>query len=1120
MRKLIAIFIYLCFSFYIKAQQNYLPIVKGGKWGAINEKGKMLIQSKYDYLAPFKNGVAIFDKNKILGLTDTNGFVLTKINYDEIIDLYRKNKGRFLYLVKSKRKQGIIDDGGIEIVPLKYENITLYDTIYVGNNLKSIDVGNLSQGLTYNSKVDSVKIINNKFHLHYNNSVQYLTSNLGKPLFSDSNLFTELKQNGVLLQLQNQGLVYINNNYQTIIDTSLTYISNDNEIYNFENKAGQNISYSFTLNDFFINKTTDIRKEGQFYILNNNNLFGVLDVNKNKIVDYKYDDIRKNGTKFFASIDGKIAVYSNKFKLLIPPIYNQIIPTKFGYIYVTDSLQGLLDKKGKKITESRFKFINLNSIPVKCYLPKKGVVHVLFDKENNFVFKKEFRNSLSLNSKFNSMVITDRSASNLDIQRGRYGWFLDSIEIIKQDCTKIKIGKWGVRNKEDSIVVAPKYMRYRIINDSLSYAYKGKNEQDYKKINGIPVGGVFWVINHNTGELINRSPFHGISSWDFNQSKVARSLTRKGITLIDSNYTILDKDFHYLHPPQDGMVLFSKYLNKKIKGVVGKKTQTRAVWRAYKYSRYKKKTATEYNSLKSRSFYREKPIKHGYYNTQTGTMDYGAKFDYAYSFYNGVAFVGNVIDGQKKYGIIRKDSVIVPLIYSAVNYFYPRRYDSLYIVTTNNVKTFLIDSLPNKKVTDIYNIRRVDNNVIIASKNNKYGILDNNFNWVLEPIYKRILTSKNNYLLAKEKKYGLLTNQGEELIAPTLKKKYIQPLKNGAKIYASKAMKGKLSYIHYLYGELFPAFIGEVFETKDLVIKIEHEVASYYKNDKKLNTTKLFNYTPLFENAAYLIAKKRKKIKITDKKNATSITIKKLIPIDFNEFGITYFKNNTQGIINYNGDTLIKDSSYFNYVELNENLLVTTSVDKKIINRRKGIITKQGRLVFPCKFEKIEKVFDNIYLCYNKFGKSIFITAKGDTIKTIDCKDFEPTSEGLLLCKFNRYVQYLDATLSPVFRYEFHDGFSFVKGIASVKTRRGWQVINRNGNLLSVASYQKIIPIAKNTLQVKEYPKKGIYDYNGKLIVPVEFEKISYMSNTIIQVIKEGKVGYITTKGKWIYNPF
>jgi len=193
---------------------------------------------------------------------------------------------------------------------------------------------------------------------------------------------------------------------------------------------------------------------------------------------------------------------------------------------------------------------------------------------------------------------------------------------------------------------------------------------------------------------------------------------------------------------------------------------------------------------------------------------------------------------------------------------------------------------------------------------------------------------------------------------------------------------------------------------------------------------------------------------------------------------------------------------------------------KKIIKRRKGIITKQGRLIYPCKFDKIEKVFDNIYLCYNKFGTSIFINSQGDTIKTIKVKSFESTSEGLLLCKNDYNVQYLDSTLSLVFRYKFYDGFPFVKGITSVKTRRGWQVLNRNGNLLSVASYQEIKPIAKNTLQAREHPKKGIYNYNGELIVPVEFERIIYVSSTIMQVIKEGKAGYITTKGEWIYNPF
>lgn len=165
-------------------------------------------------------------------------------------------------------------------------------------------------------------------------------------------------------------------------------------------------------------------------------------------------------------------------------------------------------------------------------------------------------------------------------------------------------------------------------------------------------------------------------------------------------------------------------------------------------------------------------------------------------------------------------------------------------------------------------------------------------------------------------------------------------------------------------------------------------------------------------------------------------------------------------------------------------------------------------------------MFDNIYFCYNKFGTSLFINSKGDSIKTINCKNFESTSEGLLLCKFDNYVQFLDSTLTPIFRYTFYKAHPFVKGIATVKTGRGWQVLNRNGNLLSVASYREIKPIANNTIQAREFPKKGVYNYNGELIVPVEFEKIIFVSSTIMQVIKDGKAGYISTKGEWVYNPF
>ncbi len=220
---------------------------------------------------------------------------------------------------------------------------------------------------------------------------------------------------------------------------------------------------------------------------------------------------------------------------------------------------------------------------------------------------------------------------------------------------------------------------------------------------------------------------------------------------------------------------------------------------------------------------------------------------------------------------------------------------------------------------------------------------------------------------------------------------------------------------------------------------------------------------------------------------------------------------------------------------LNDSILLTENIHSKFKDKRYGLVNIEGKQLRANEYLKIEEVFDGIYFCFSKRNLSVFVNKKGDTLKTVKCNDFKSTSDGLLLLigkeniihsegslylkgKYN--AVFLDSTLSNPFAYKFIDAKQFVNGIATVRTRKGWQVMNRNGELISIPSFYSMEPIANNTIVAKEKPKHGVYNYEGKVIVPVEFEEINTVSPTIIQVIKEGKAGYVSTNGNWIYNPF
>ncbi|PHS10413.1 MAG: hypothetical protein COA88_02455 [Kordia sp.] len=54
---------------------------KNKKFGLINNKGDVVVESVYDYLSPNKNGVSIVSKNKKYGLIDKKGNIIIPIKY-------------------------------------------------------------------------------------------------------------------------------------------------------------------------------------------------------------------------------------------------------------------------------------------------------------------------------------------------------------------------------------------------------------------------------------------------------------------------------------------------------------------------------------------------------------------------------------------------------------------------------------------------------------------------------------------------------------------------------------------------------------------------------------------------------------------------------------------------------------------------------------------------------------------------------------------------------------------------------------------------------------------------------------------------------------------------------
>jgi predicted alpha/beta superfamily hydrolase len=109
---------------------NLIPFLYGSKWGYCDQQGNMLIPAVYEDAKPFSDGIAMVRKNFSWGLIDTTGKPLCEFKYHRISEFFST-----CTKVEIGDQCGFINNRGKEIVPVRFDNATVYkDVIVVSKN--------------------------------------------------------------------------------------------------------------------------------------------------------------------------------------------------------------------------------------------------------------------------------------------------------------------------------------------------------------------------------------------------------------------------------------------------------------------------------------------------------------------------------------------------------------------------------------------------------------------------------------------------------------------------------------------------------------------------------------------------------------------------------------------------------------------------------------------------------------------------------------------------------------------------------------------------------------------------------------------------------------------------
>lgn len=425
----------------IPYEKSVLKYKENGKYGLIDFEGNVVLKAKYDEIngLDYKEGLLLVKKNKKYGVININGAVIVKEKYDVIqSDGYYEYGSEYTKsgFIVGKRtddgyKYGYINSKGKQILDNKYNQIDRIQNINKNDDIYLVAFENGRAGF-YKNKKNIIRHDYEDIGYDENNNCLILQRN-SKQGISDieGNIIIDVQYDNIFISGK-----YINAQKDDKID-----------IYDYSTKQKLNLENIIGLNQILNdNYVIAITKDEKYKILDNyknefkeneydyleyiyddyfiasiNGKCGIVDVNGEKINDFKYDFIQKIGnTKIVQAYisDKNITDLILQDKVIVS-LKNADIYFKEDYIVAQ--------------SDSDIKYIGFNgNILENTQIFEKELYALKKDKKWGFVNKN------------NEIVV--QPEYDFVTEFNEYGF-----AGIKKD------GKWGSINLNGDVIVEPMY---------------------------------------------------------------------------------------------------------------------------------------------------------------------------------------------------------------------------------------------------------------------------------------------------------------------------------------------------------------------------------------------------------------------------------------------------------------------------------------------------------------------------------------------------------------------------------------------------------------------------------------------------------------------------------------
>ena len=1085
-------------SFVCANSDTLLPIQKNGKWGYINQNGKLIIPCKYD--AALDWGTRIWGKVK---LNDT-WLNINRIGEQLSIKLNGTPKifNDSIIIVSTPQGEFVCDDLGNKILSEPFNEVKkLCGSYFTYVNNDSIGIASIEKGKLTSAKFNAIEEFNfkNTFKIKIC-GYEGLIDAEGREIIPP--IYNELKT------LSNSKVVVVegNANLEGVFDIEKRQII----ITPLWNRIGYNNNW-FTIleNDihtkvYFAERDwVDTSKFEMASIVNNllfavkNSLEGVMNEKAEIIVPFACSELLFEHNSIIAQKhDGYYLIDRNGNNLINTPFqeYYSIETPNFLFKQKDDSWT-LYDSLGNAIHKDIFNpTIQQNIIKSK----KNGLMtRIELNKLGRIQERSNFNNVVTLkvsrfidNSKFKKNVSTQKDKEKQSSKR----WFIDDDK--RQYGLKAADGKILLKPQFDDIDLT-KSEAYTVvyINTEDELITYGEDQFLIKFKAGL--------VHNETGKIVIPVQYAGIRITGDEKDPLIFAITKNfRFTQYLQNEDKMGETFLWVDQTKETPVRALKKSSMTKTSINKEMPQQHFNFTMLQFSNlhispYKSIYYTDAIIYKSND-----PIW-TYVNNKGVTS---GEFAYAEAFNKYDA--ARVIDkSNNKWGLInRKINFVVPSEFTSIvmkgsKYYQLCRSDSVHGIVYDNSKQTILENADriisfnqnrtyyrgsygagfwSKERGDVLSrgsedIRESSTSLIPIKKLNKWGYINENGIIAIECKYTKVNPFKNGYATVKFKgKWKLIDEQGNEV--KELPWKNIKSM--GDLLIVSNGNNWKVSSNGDLPDTKYPAFYGfrKINRSSFYWCKGLKQNFIINADGSSMIKTKHENVYFLGESAFSISSKKRKYLQFGE-------NVCKTIP---KKTEIMWVKGNLMGIQKsgkmYLCDTsfkMVSNKAYRNIKPSPEGNYIAT--DRKC----SFILDSKGNEVLSSKMRIKENTKKNFNIAINENMQFVFLDSSGKQL------------------------------LNRVFTRIVSDGNS---NYWALNSNRNWGLLDPNLEWIIEPKFKHIQVISKGITRTLNENILGYSDLNGNYIVPAKYPSVEFLSGYFKAQIGD-EVHWYNKTGKCIFGP-